>query len=338
MKKGAKPKLPKPTKRAEHTTHGDYSVKQRLVQIAWIVAGSLFVLVGVGLILFVVSKPFRAEVDELYYKAYAAIYIDPPLEVLTTKQANIPYCGTTSRFQKLDVYMPRGADKNHPIPAVMYIHGGGWAVGDKASPLLSSYGVAIARRGMALVSTNYRLAPQSVYPSQNQDVACALNYLRNNSDDLGIDPNNIGLWGDSAGGQLAALTAMDPRYRSAVGAVVEFYGTSDLWAQITRKPTKDKRAITYIGSSTNQALADKASPLKADAAGAPPFLLFHGTNDKIVAYDQSVALQKKLFGAGVDATLRTVTNANHHFSEQSQPSSKVIKTEMAEFFKQKLVR
>ncbi len=306
------------------------------------IAAGVALLLGLGLLAFVTIKPFREEVDELYYTLYSEYLIDPTLDSLSTKYKNIAYCNSTSRFQKFDVYTPKRANK--PVPAVVYIHGGGWAVGDKVNNNVNIYGTDILANDMALVSINYRLAPTYKYPTQNSDALCALNYLQLHAADFNIDPGSLGIWGDSAGGQLAAMTALSPQSKRSqtIKAVVEFYGTADLWGQINRKVNgvskPDKRVIAYLGSSTNKTLANQASPVFANLAGAPPFLLFHGTNDTTVPFDQSLAFSQKLNDSGDEVTLRPVQHANHNFSAVSQPTAKQISNEMVQFFKSKLSR
>jgi len=306
-------------------------------RLLWASISAVMAILGSMLVLFIVHEPFREKIDELYYTVYAALYIDPVLNDFGKKQANIAYCGTGSRFQKLDLYIPKKASSDKLPPVVMYIHGGGWAVGDKTSLILKTYGRDLLKKGIAVASVNYRLVPRAVYPVQNQDIACAVSYLRHNGEELGVDPRRIGTWGDSAGGQLAAMAALDQKQKGAVKAVVEFYGTADLWAQINHKPKSDSRAVAYIGGRNKQ-LAMKASPLNANLSGAPPFLLIHGTNDTVVPYNQSVAFESKLKAAGVDVTLQTVKHANHNFSAESRPNSTIISAQMVDFFEKQLLK
>ncbi len=313
-------------------------------RVVWTALAIFTAGLGICLVAFIAIKPFREEIDELYYTVYANYFVDPTLNNLSTQQRNVPYCGTASPYQKLDVYTPRRMSKysGRLVPAVVYIHGGGWSYGNKVNGNITHYGTDIVRNGMALVSVNYRLAPDYIYPTQNNDVACAIGYLHRHAADFNIDPTRIGLWGDSAGGQLAALAAVDPEVKQAmpVKAVVEFYGTADIWGQITRKvdgaSKPDKRAIAYLGTATNKKLADSVSPVNADLRGAPPFLLFHGIDDRIVPYWQSVLFTQRLQTAGVDVALRRVQNANHNFSSLSQPTDRQINAEMVDFFKAKL--
>lgn len=299
--------------------------------------GTFLVACAVTLILsYRFNNGFREEVDDIYNSVYSNVFIDPTMNSVADVKRNIPYCNTISNFQKLDVYTPKQSDT--PRPVVVYIHGGGWSTGDKANPFVVDYGAEIVRNGMAFISINYRLAPKAVYPAQNQDVDCALAYISTHAHELNVDASKLALLGDSAGGELAAMAALTSPSKSAVRAVVNFYGPSDIWAQITRKPRPDQWAINYIGSATNETLAKQASPAYAKLEGAPPFLIMHGTNDKTVHYDQSSSFATKLTAAGVDVTLVPVQNANHYFSTKSQPTINQLETQMVAFLKQHLLR
>lgn len=84
---------------------------------------------------------------------------------------NLTYCNS----QKLDLYIPRAAAR--PLPVAMYVHGGGMTAGDKAD-LDPVFLHALASAGYAVASVDYRLAPQSRFPVQIEDVTCAIRYLR----------------------------------------------------------------------------------------------------------------------------------------------------------------
>lgn len=314
---------------AHRTAHesSKRSAKYRKLTITAAVAAAVCLAM---LAAFLFVKPFREALDNLYYELYSAFYVEPAVDDVASVRRNVAYCDTSSRFQKLDVYIPYNS--TGPVPAVVYIHGGGWSVGDKIGARIRTQGVEILRNKMALVSINYRLAPQATYPAQNQDVACALDYIRENGQNLGIDSENIGLWGDSAGGQLAAMAALDPQFKPFIKGVVEFYGTGDVWAQISHKPKADKWAVAYIGTANDKAKAMQASPVNANLVGAPPFLLFHGTDDHVVPYNQSVTFQQRLQAAGVDATLQTVKHANHNFDKDSRPTEDQIMSDLIAFF------
>lgn len=278
------------------------------------------------------NDDFREEVDDIHNAIYSNIYINPKMNGIAEVERNIAYCNTSSNFQKFDVYTPKQSDT--PSPVVVYIHGGGWSTGDKANPFVAEYGAEIVKNNMAFISINYRLAPKSVYPAQNQDVDCALAYITTHAGELNVDASKLALIGDSAGAELAAMAALTSPSKSIVRAVIDCYGPSDIWAQITGKPRADQWAINYIGSKTNESVAKQASPLYAKLAGAPPFLIMHGTNDKTVHYDQSSTFAAHLKAAGVDVTLVPVQKADHYFSAKSSPNITAIKAQMVIFLKQ----
>lgn len=298
-----------------------------------IMAVGVFVLV-IAAVAYSMNESFKEEVDEIYYSLFSKLLVDPQMNVVADKEQNIQYCNTSSRLQQLDVYTPKSVERAAPV--IMYIHGGGWGGGDKINDIVTDYGAEIVKNNMALVSVNYRFAPASTYPAQSNDIECAITYLKAHASELHIDMTRMGMFGDSAGGQLASMAAFNSPNKQLIKAVVEFYGTSDMWAQITRKPRPDKEAIHYVGSATNETLAKAASPLYANHAGVPPFLLFHGLNDKTIHYDTTVKYAEKLKQDGVDVTLVGVQNANHHFSAKSNPDQNAIEAQVIVFLKKYL--
>jgi acetyl esterase/lipase len=127
-------------------------------------------------------------------------------------------------------------------PVVIAVHGGGWQGGSRAS--YRHWGPFFARNGYALFSIDYRLGKAGTYPGSVYDLKAAIQFVRAKAADLGLDPERIGLMGDSAGAHLAALVALapdqfageyrgDPNFAVAadVKAVVGFYGVYDMLAQ-----------------------------------------------------------------------------------------------------------
>ena len=94
-----------------------------------------------------------------------------------------------------DLFFPPGDEKNRP--AILVVHGGGWREGDRKQ--LRGYGILLAREGFVCLCSSYRLSTEDIWPAQIQDINCAIRYLRSNSEDLGIDPDRIGISGNSAG-------------------------------------------------------------------------------------------------------------------------------------------
>ena len=312
-----------------------FKVKINKKGLLIVAAGSLSAcLLGI-VFLYGLNTSFQEEVDDGYNAIYSHLFIDPSMNGVAEVKRNVSYCNTTSTLQRLDVYTPKKSDAARPV--VVYIHGGGWSSGDKANPFVTEYGAEIVRNDMAFISINYRLAPQDIYPAQNQDVDCALSYIVTHSSELNIDASKLAVIGDSAGGELASMAALTSPSKSVIRAVVDFYGPADIWAQINRTPRPDVWAINYIGSATDEATAKQASPAYVTLTGAPPFLIMHGTNDKTVHYDQSSNFAAQLKSAGADVTLVPVQNASHYFSAKSQPTIKQVEIQMISFLKQHLL-
>ncbi|MEU4123517.1 alpha/beta hydrolase [Streptomyces virginiae] len=139
----------------------------------------------------------------------------PPVPAVTGTDGvrrfdGITYATTPGyRPRLLDVQVPAG---DGPFPAVVWIHGGGWLDGDRrypppTVPAALLHGAVLAA-GLALVSIDYRHSLEAPFPAQLHDVKAAIRYVRAFAGDLGVDPDRIGVWGESAGGHLAALAGV----------------------------------------------------------------------------------------------------------------------------------
>jgi len=134
--------------------------------------------------------------------------------------ANSPPAPGTREFaygqdakQRIDLVKPAGVAK---APVLLFVHGGGWSIGDKAHAAGDKARWANGQ-GWAFASANYRLVPQATVESQAADVATAIAWLRANAAREGLDPDQIVLMGHSAGAHLVALVGTDPQYLKAAG-------------------------------------------------------------------------------------------------------------------------
>src|SRR5262249_40417067 len=142
-----------------------------------------------------------------------------------------------------DFYSPKGLDG---APVLVAVHGGGWQIGDRK--FYRNWGTYLAKNGYAVFAIEYRLMKPGVktWPGAVYDTKAAVQYVRAQAADLGIDPQRIGLVGDSAGSHLSALVALageEPHFSTEyksdphagesakVKAVVAFYGVYDMAAQ-----------------------------------------------------------------------------------------------------------
>jgi acetyl esterase/lipase len=229
-----------------------------------------------------------------------------------------------------DLYLPKGLDK---APVVIAAHGGGWQVGSRTA--YRYWGPFLARNGYALFSIDYRLGKAGTYPGSVYDVKAAIQFVRAKAADLGLDPERIGLMGDSAGGHLAALVGLapdqfaaeyrgDPNYAvpANVKAVIGFYGAYDMLAQwhhdqIARP--RDQIAEKYLGASPmhNRRVYFDSSPISYATIdrNRARFLLIHGTADDVVdPATQSQAFQNALNQAGIYVRRFVIPGAGHFWA------------------------
>ncbi|MEU9998220.1 alpha/beta hydrolase [Streptomyces sp. NPDC050848] len=268
------------------------------------------------------------------------------------------------RPRLLDVHVPAA---ERPVPAVVWIHGGGWLEGDRRYPpptvpveLLHG---AVLGAGLALVSIDYRHGLEAPFPAQLHDTKAAIRYVRRFAGELGIDGDRIAVMGESAGGHLAALAglvrpdatqdaaALEGRVGvqdqdSSVQAVVAWYPATDIGTLLAHPlpmpPAPDGSAYpnpfdALLGGPPEQRpeLARAASPLTyAGGATPPPFLLVHGTADRLLPYSQSEVLAEALRDAGGDVVLRPVEGADHIFL--GAPDVTPIVTESVDFLARRL--
>ncbi|MBD8838564.1 alpha/beta hydrolase [Paenibacillus sp. CFBP 13594] len=120
-----------------------------------------------------------------------------------TRVADVLYADEGRNDSTLDIYYP--SVTSEPLPVVLWVHGGGWVLGDKAD--IAEYAVQLAKQGYVVVSMNYALAPDTTYPTPVIQTNQALMYVKNHVSEYQGDPDNIFLAGNSAGAQIASQTA-----------------------------------------------------------------------------------------------------------------------------------
>jgi acetyl esterase/lipase len=231
-------------------------------------------------------------------------------------ERDIVYAKVAGQDLHLDLYVPASASGK--LPVIVWIHGGGWTMGDKGQ----CPAVWLTAHGYVVASVEYRLAPRFTWPAQIQDCQAAVRFLRANANakKFGLDSGHIGVWGASAGGHLAVLlgvlgenspipkTGGNETVSSRVQAVCDWFGPT--WLAEVR----DNKAVDALLDgpvSQNRQKAEQASPLTYVAAGDPPMLIMHGEADTIVPVAASRALYAALRKAGVEAQLEIIPGAGH---------------------------
>lgn len=215
-----------------------------------------------------------------------------------------------------------GAELSDPRPAIVVIHGGSWQRGDKSNLNWRAVCQWFASEGFVAVSVNYRLAPASTFPAQLEDVQAVVSWLRDETQvrRFNLDPDRIGAFGGSAGGNLAALLGTagsgDLVTGTRVAAVAELSGPADLRAAI---PTIDSYhqdfgevVLQYVGclDFVDCAAASAASPVTLVDSTDPPFFVGHSV-DEFIPRSQSDGLVETLRDAGVAVDYVTVEGALH---------------------------
>ena len=119
---------------------------------------------------------------------------------------NIFYLDDGHIHHQLDVYVPEGTKETDRLPVIIDIHGGGWMYGDKE--LNKYYCLELTTKGYVVFNMSYRLYPEVTVQQQLQDISHCLLWIKEHLSDFPCDKDNIWLTGDSAGGMLAAFTAM----------------------------------------------------------------------------------------------------------------------------------
>ena len=245
----------------------------------------------------------------------------------------------------LDLYLPAESGPEGgsrvTVPAVVHFHGGGWRVGERSSlgPVTDGFSLTpferVAAAGFVVVSADYHLSSEAVFPAQLEDALAAVSWLRAHAADFNVDPGRIYAWGDSAGGHLACLVGLGADGSGApsgngdgpsggaapVAAVAAWYPPTDLVrmgaqalpnAVATADDTGSREAL-LIGTQPAEApdKAAAASPLSYVGGHAPPFFLAHGTADRFVPPAQATTFASALEAAGADVELLLIEGADH---------------------------
>lgn len=214
---------------------------------------------------------------------------------------------------RLDILRPDHTDRTRPV--VLYIHGGGWHEGDRGAGMHPWLNPHLAAHGFVTASVTYRLSGDATWPAPLDDVHTAVDWLHDHAAEHGGDPDRIGLWGHSAGAHLAALTAL---HVDTVKAVALSACPSDLRAE---RPDSGNEVARLIGTGTDwDSALTSASPICHVRAGAPPFLLAHGTDDTVVAFSQSAAFRDALVDAGVTVQWEPLPGRHHEWADRPGPA------------------
>lgn len=265
--------------------------------------------------------------------------------------------GRSVRGLKMTLFVPRTKEKK---PAVLYFPGGGFTSADHEKFLEIRYALACA--GYVVAACEYRAVPNK-FPALLEDAKAAVRWMRAHASEFGVDADRIGLLGDSAGGyvvQMAGATNGEKNWdvgdfkevSSDVQAVVSIYGISDLTTigeGIGNENVHASAAVTealllngpafkdFAGASVNAdpQKAKAASPIGHVDGTEPPFLLMHGSGDKVVSPLQSKKMFEALQNKKVEAEYVLVRGAEHGDLPWYQPG---VISRVVNFFDRHLKR
>jgi acetyl esterase/lipase len=254
-------------------------------------------------------------------------------EVMVMYTPNVIYTKRDNLDLSLQILSPNLSDKKK-LPCVIYVQGSAWMKQDvyKVIPQLSKF----AQRGFLVAIVEYRPSAVSPFPAQIQDAKTAIRFMRKNAEKYNIDPENIFIWGDSSGGHTSVFAGVSSgnkvldteeyaEYSDKVNAVVDFYGPTDI-AKMQDFPssfnhnTPDSPEGMLIGGFTvneNPEKSQKTNPLNYinKTSAIPPILIAHGDMDRIVPFNQSELLAKKLQENEKVFEYYTLAGADHGTAE-----------------------
>ena len=252
------------------------------------------------------------------YSAGRPILQPPPADVAEMRDLTVP--GPAGEIP-LRLYRGLGTESGTALPCLLYLHGGGWVVGD----LESHDGVCrqLANiAGCCVVAVDYRMAPEHRFPASVDDAAAAFAGVVAHAGAWGIDPGRIAVGGDSAGGNLAAVLALMgrdgtlplPVFQLLIYPAVDLVMTAGSYARVTSGVPLTAATMRWFVDlyvpSPQDRIDWRASPLRAASlAGAPPAFVMTVAHDPLC--DEGRAYAERLEQEGVAVTALHVGDQPH---------------------------
>jgi acetyl esterase/lipase len=253
---------------------------------------------------------------------------------LAPSHANLDYAAADppdTQGHKLDLYLPGGA--KGPLPLVIWTSGSAW-MADNGKERAGTLAEKLLPAGYAVAGVSIRSSSQVKFPGQLHDIKAAVRWLRGNAARFGLDPDRIGIMGDSSGGWTAAMAAVTgdaPEVEgaggskgesSAVRVAIAFYPPTDFlqmdaWA--VKKcdtfchdaPTSPESRLVGCAIQTCPDKVAAANPARYVSAGDPPILILHGGSDPLVPHHQGELLYMALNKACREAVFVSLPKAGH---------------------------
>lgn len=248
-------------------------------------------------------------------------------EITTKPSVDVVYGKTTDGIElKLDVWPAKKKSEDVLTPVIVQVHGGGWVSGDKGQ--VQDWNQWMNDQGYTVFDVQYRMPPEASWKDEVGDVKSALGWIVQNADTYKIDPNRIILMGESAGGNLAMLTAYSMGDKHLlpstdvpdvpIKAVINMYGPSDMALFYKNNPSMSYVQDVmnkYIGGSPSEypERYKLLSPISYIQENTPPTITFLGTGDRIVPVEQANVLDENLTKSGVAHELYLLPKVDHGY-------------------------
>ena len=255
-------------------------------------------------------------------------------------QLDVTYARYGDRTLEMDLYRPKGMWGE--LPAIICVHGGGWGKGSKVNHEKPAQALAV--RGFVTATISYRLSGEKPFPAQIEDCKAAVRFLRANAKKFGINPDQIGAIGHSAGGHLVALLATsggvkelegeggNAGFSSAIQAAVPMGAQTHLMSERNREQSKNAEIWQQFLSGSQEQQPETyrlASPLTHLDKTDPPCWFITGEKDDPSTHADEFREQMKVLG--IESGLTVIQGAPHPFTVQQVWFDEMLDT-AAEFF------
>jgi acetyl esterase len=280
-----------------------------------------------------------AQAREMYLAARPVSQPEPP-KIASVEALTIP--GSVGDIPAR-VYKPLTLRQSDGLsPCLVFFHGGGWVIGN-----LDSHDVVcrtLADEGrLIVISVDYRLAPEHKFPAAVEDAIAATEWISRNAQELGIDASRLMVGGDSAGGNLAAVVAVNARDAGPklAGQVLIYPATDFAMTHSSHREPETSALLThtvirwfrdhYISAQHTEHW--KASPARAELSGLPPAFVLTAGADPL--RDEGDEYAKRLADAGVPMVHRTYPGQFHGFITMGKllPKAGVALREIGDWLK-----